>query len=690
MKSLFHLCLRITLAGLVLTASQQTQAQGWQPGWLTPISDAPHVHYQWSNIDGRVRVQRVKADAAGNVYAVGTYAGRVSVGPFILTSDTLASPLNGYGYSNCFLGKLDRFGQWQWVIPIEGNELKSLSDLEIDSATHTLYLAGITTSDTLWIGGRPLVNPLARQQPTNSPQPFAFLARLTPQGVCTRLQLVGRVSAPASGRTGASVRDMALDGRGGIVVCGNFMSGYLRFGSTMLTNQSQPGSSDPGDGYVAKLDSSGNWLWAHSVGSLRNDQLYSVLEAPNGAVYVTGNSNSDSLRVGPWRVSSLAVPFQGSIYYQAFVAKLDSTGQWEWGRPIAAQGHASARLMQVNAAGDVFLTGSYVAGGSVSLPPYNLTSSSSLPTLSFQEAFAARLSASGQWQWARPLQGHGTEYINAAHLTPYGDGLLLAGSFTDSLMLGNTACYVSDTANYRAGAGFMAYVSAATGVLQWGLPLNAPVSFHQILNQSNGQAQLLATSFRSSLQDAGIPLATSPGPAALGGSIISLLIGTQLPRISSFSQPAGSTGTTIRLTGRFFTGATQLALNGQPAVFTVLTDSLAQLTIPLGATSGYVQITTPRGSAQSPLVLQVIGPLAAADLPEATASLAPNPASGTVRLRLGSGPTAPVGGQLLDAMGRVVRGFAVHTADTTLDLRGLPAGFYTARVGAVTRRLVIE
>ena len=81
---------------------------------------------------------------------------------------------------------------------------------------------------------------------------------------------------------------------------------------------------------------------------------------------------------------------------------------------------------------------------------------------------------------------------------------------------------------------------------------------------------------------------------------------------------------------------------------------------------------------------------AAASQKAAPAALFPNPAHGTATLRLPAGaPRPPL--TLTDALGRVVRRYpAPATAEAELDLRGLPAGVYVVRCGAVSQRLVVE
>ena len=79
---------------------------------------------------------------------------------------------------------------------------------------------------------------------------------------------------------------------------------------------------------------------------------------------------------------------------------------------------------------------------------------------------------------------------------------------------------------------------------------------------------------------------------------------------------------------------------------------------------------------------------------QATLSLTPNPAYGSVAVHLPAAPS-PATLALLDALGRVVCTAAAPAgADYPLDLAGLASGIYTVRVRAgealATQKLVVE
>jgi uncharacterized repeat protein (TIGR03803 family) len=57
----------------------------------------------------------------------------------------------------------------------------------------------------------------------------------------------------------------------------------------------------------------------------------------------------------------------------------------------------------------------------------------------------------------------------------------------------------------------------------------------------------------------------------------------------------GIVGTNIEILGQGFTGAVDVSFNGVPATFLVKSDTLIRATVPVGATSGFVTVTTSTG-----------------------------------------------------------------------------------------------
>jgi uncharacterized repeat protein (TIGR03803 family) len=93
------------------------------------------------------------------------------------------------------------------------------------------------------------------------------------------------------------------------------------------------------------------------------------------------------------------------------------------------------------------------------------------------------------------------------------------------------------------------------------------------------------------------------GPSGFG---ISFKLSTGLGPFVALVQDSGKVGQTGGILGQGFTGTTAVSINGTPATYTVVSDTFLRVTIPAGATSGFVTVTTPTGVLTSNVALQVI------------------------------------------------------------------------------------
>jgi len=71
------------------------------------------------------------------------------------------------------------------------------------------------------------------------------------------------------------------------------------------------------------------------------------------------------------------------------------------------------------------------------------------------------------------------------------------------------------------------------------------------------------------------------------------------PAITSFTPNSGSDGATVTITGAHFTGATGVAFNRAAASFSMDSDTQITATVPGGATTGSLSVTTPSGTGWS-------------------------------------------------------------------------------------------
>ena len=97
---------------------------------------------------------------------------------------------------------------------------------------------------------------------------------------------------------------------------------------------------------------------------------------------------------------------------------------------------------------------------------------------------------------------------------------------------------------------------------------------------------------------------TAPGGGANGdGTVFSLSVGLG-PFVET--QPnSGKVGSAVKVLGTNLIGATSVTFNGTAAVFKVVSASLITTDVPTGATTGTVEVTTPKGTLKSNVVFRV-------------------------------------------------------------------------------------
>ena len=149
----------------------------------------------------------------------------------------------------------------------------------------------------------------------------------------------------------------------------------------------------------------------HDKHSIRNSNDWSVSGSASNPVVLrsidTSSSNeivvagiisgSTTLNMGTASVTS------GQLI-EPWVGKSDADGNWQWMEKVSVVGtsqYAEATVMDIAVApnGDIFATGMFydtIMFGSITLP-----------STGFYDCWIAKLSASGQWQWAEALRGNG-------------------------------------------------------------------------------------------------------------------------------------------------------------------------------------------------------------------------------------------------------------------------------------------
>jgi uncharacterized protein (TIGR03437 family) len=67
----------------------------------------------------------------------------------------------------------------------------------------------------------------------------------------------------------------------------------------------------------------------------------------------------------------------------------------------------------------------------------------------------------------------------------------------------------------------------------------------------------------------------------------------------------GEVGKAVGILGNNLTGTTGVSFNGSPATFAVVSPTYIKATVPSGATTGFVKVTTPKKTLKSNVVFRV-------------------------------------------------------------------------------------
>lgn len=172
--------------------------------------------------------------------------------------------------------------------------------------------------------------------------------------------------------------------------------------------------------FISKLDAAGNFAWAKVVNGADHNEGRAIAVDASGNVYTTGYFKSTSdFDPGPG-----AFTLANSGNEDIFVLKLDAAGNFVWAKSIGNTGIDIGNGIDVDAMGNVFVTGYY--SNTVDFDPgigsFNLTSAGSY------DAFVLSLNTSGNFVWAKNFGGSGFDIAVAIKLDPTGN-IHFTGSF---------------------------------------------------------------------------------------------------------------------------------------------------------------------------------------------------------------------------------------------------------------------
>jgi len=257
----------------------------------------------------------------------------------------------------------------------------------------------------------------------------------------------------ASGRGQGT--DISLD-QGGNVICVGTHSTGLNFDPASGSGGLKLSNGDD-DAFVAKLDNSGNYIWAGTIGGPNLDQGSAVATDTQSNIYVCGNFYlSADLDPG---TGTASVSSTGS---DAFIVKLNSSGNFQWGKALLSTVNSNPYAIACDASGNVYITGGF--HGTTDFDPG--TSVYTVTSVGDADAFLLKLSSSGSFLWVKTFGGIYQDYGFDLAVDNNGD-IYVTGEYANVVDFDPGSAVVSHTSTGNSSQDFYLVKYSPAGIFQW-------------------------------------------------------------------------------------------------------------------------------------------------------------------------------------------------------------------------------
>ncbi len=380
LRNLLRLTVSTLLVVLVTATVPAPSFAGWSSNFVGPDAQslyAPIPGNPWNTFlgaDGTDFGYDIAVDGEGNVYITGSS-----------DADWGGSPVNAHaGGEDAFAAKLDSSGVLLWHTFLGGGGTDYGNEIDVDAAGN-VYVTGCSSTD--W--GTPV-----RAYGIGVD---VFVASLNATGHLQWSTFLG-------GAGNDYGKGIAVAGDGHILVSGD---SEVSWGAPvrLFTNFTT-------DAFAARLDASGSLEWNTFLGGNGNDYGYNIAVDTGGDAYITGESDVS------W---GTPVRAHFGATYDVFTARLGSDGALAWNTFLGGGGADYGNGVAADDEGNVYVAGFGNASWGAPVRAY---------FGSTFDAFAARLSSSGNLTWNTFLGGSGDDFGNG--IAVGGGNILISGDSGES------------------------------------------------------------------------------------------------------------------------------------------------------------------------------------------------------------------------------------------------------------------
>ena len=411
--------------------------------------------------------QSIASDNSGNSISVGWFNGTADFNPGNSIFNLISS-----GGNDCFILKLDHSGNFKWVKKIGGNGLDRAFSVSVDQ-NNDIYITGQFNGTVDFDPGNGV------QNMTSSGSSDIFILKLdssgnylwskkmggsgTDVGMSVKIDDYGNIYSTGyfhstadfdpgnstfnlrsafgsdvfiskldsagnfkwAKRIGGTGQDLSfhlyLDSNKSVFVCGSFNSTADFDPSSSTSNHTSSGDID---GYLVKLDSSGNFKWATTMGGNGSDKTAQIASSPYGQIYLTGYFSSTA----DFGSGSSKIQLTSNGDRDIFIAKLNKSGNYIWAKKVGGVGLDEGISITSDLIGNSYIAGKY--SSSVDFDPGAKTSNNT--SNGGDDLFILKLDSSGKYKWSIQSGGSSNDHINDLFLQAK-DTIISVGKFQNTV-----------------------------------------------------------------------------------------------------------------------------------------------------------------------------------------------------------------------------------------------------------------
>jgi hypothetical protein len=365
-------------------------------------------NFLWVKQIGAVNSYSIDLDAQRNIYITGTFQGTADFNPGVGTYN-----LTSIAFQDIFVSKLNSFGNFVWAKQISGVTSNSSSALTVD-ALGNVYSTGMFFATTDFDPGIGTYNLISAGSSD------IYISKLDSSGNFIWAKQIG-------GTLQDYAKSVALDTIGNLYITGDF-EGIVDFDPGAAIYNFTAAQVDV---FISKLDASGNFVWAKQIGGANLDYCNSVIVAPSGNIYCTGQFSGTAdfnPGVGTYNLSGNS---------DIFILKLNVAGNFVWAKAMIGVMGGTDDIgisIALDTIENVYTTGRFNSL-TVDFDPgvgnYNFTNAGSPE----YDSYISKLDSLGNFVWAKQigggLDGGGDDWSTSLTLDDFGN-VYTTGYFWDT------------------------------------------------------------------------------------------------------------------------------------------------------------------------------------------------------------------------------------------------------------------